>query len=125
MYSRIISESFQGVKGIRWGDVTYKKIREVKENTIEIDQIPFIKRYPYRVEKEFRILWEGRTKQDNFEIDINLNSINKITISQNIPDDVYITIMDLLREKIEDTQRKILRSTLYENKTRIRAFRNK
>jgi len=117
-------KSFHGIKEIRWGDVTYKKIKEVKENTIELDQIPFLKRYPYRVENEFRILWEGLTERDNIEIDIDLNSINKITISQNMPADVYNTIVDLLREKIKDPQKKIYRSTLFENRSWIRAFKD-
>ncbi len=117
-------KSFQGINGIRWGDVTYKKIKEVKENTIELEQIPFVKRHPYRVEREFRVIWEGRTDRDNIEMNIDLNSINRITISQNMPRDVCDTIVELLREHIKDPEKKIIRSTIFENRRWIRAFKN-
>lgn len=115
--------SFQGIKEVRWGDVTYKKINEVKENTIKVNRIPFVKRWPYRCEDEFRILWEGETIQNTIDIDIDLNSINKITISQKMPDDVSTSIKELLREEIRDPSRKINRSTLYENSRWIKAFK--
>jgi hypothetical protein len=115
--------SFQGIKEVRWGDVTYKKINEAKENTIKVNRIPFVKRWPYRCENEFRILWEGETSQNTIDIDIDLNSINKITLSQKMPDDVSTSIKELLREEIRDPSRKINRSTLYENSRWIKAFK--
>jgi len=113
-------KSFNGIEQIRYGDVTYKKIRDV-EGT-KLDQVPFVKRYPYRIEKEFRILWEGPTERNNIEIDIDLNSITKITISQNMPNDVYRTIVELLREEIRNPSQRINRSTVYENKKWIDSF---
>jgi hypothetical protein len=74
--------SFDGIKEVRWGEVNYKKINEVRENTIKLSIIPFVKRWPYRCENEFRILWEGETSQNTIDIDIALTSINKITLSQ-------------------------------------------
>ncbi len=32
-----------------------EKIKEVDKKTIDVNDIPFIKRWPYRCEKEFRI----------------------------------------------------------------------
>jgi hypothetical protein len=52
-----------------------------------------------------------------------LNSINKITLNQKMPNDVSISIKELLRESIGDPSRKITRSTLYENKKWIDAFK--
>jgi hypothetical protein len=116
--------SFIGIKGIRKGNVHYKKVTDVEENSIEVDDIPFIKRYPYRIETEFRILWEGRTDEEKIEFDISLNSINKITISQNMPKDVYNTIVSLLREDFKDPEKRINRSTLFENQRWIKAFKS-
>ena len=105
-------------------DVKYRRIKSIEENPIKIDQMPFRKRYPYRIEKEFRVIWEGTTNKKYIEIDIDLNSIIKITISQNMPNDIYHTIVDLLRSEINDPERKINRSTVFESKRWIRALNN-
>ncbi len=116
-------ESFKNKNGIRYGNVIYRKINDLNENTVDIDRIPFIKRWPYRCENEFRILWEGRTNQKTMEFEINLHSINKITLSQRIPVDVSDSVKDLLRSEIGDPSRKINRSTLYENNRWIKIFK--
>ena len=117
--------SFQGIKEVRWGDVSYKKIEEVRGNTIDLNCIPFIKRWPYRYENEFRILWEGETNQNTIDIDIGLNSINKITLSQEMTDDVMTSIKDLLRKEMGGPPIKINMSTVYKNNRWIKLFKNK
>ena len=114
--------SFRRMKEVRWDDVTYKKIHEIEKMKVKIDRIPFIKRWPYRYENEFRIIWEGKTSRTTIDIDIDLHSINKITISQGMPSDVSASIKELLREEIKDPSKKINRSTLYENRGWIKAF---
>ena len=95
---------FRGIHEVRCDDVVYKTIEEVIEeienNTIELNDYPFIKRYPYQFEKEFRILWEGKTVGKTIDLDIDLNSINKITLSQRMPKDLYTSIERLLRDNI-------------------------
>ena len=123
--------SLQGIKEIRYGDVIYRKLKEVRNSPIDVDRIPFTKRYPYRVENEFRILWEQTTEQEQYEperkhieIDIDLSSINRITISQNMPMDIFNTIIDLLREGNETSKSIINRSTLFENQVWIDTFKD-
>jgi len=115
--------SLAGISEVRWGEVEYKKLREVQDGPIAIDRIPFTKRWPYRCESEFRVLWEGQTYQESMDLGINLSSINKITISQNMPQDIFNTIAELLRDVTTNPNKKINRSTLYENKKWIRAFK--
>jgi len=112
---------FQGINEVRYNKVSYKKINAIEE--VEVDLIPFFKRWPYRCESEFRVIWEGKTTQKKIEIEINLHSINKITISQQMPSDVSDSIKELLREKFKNPDKKIIRSTLYENKKWIDAFK--
>jgi hypothetical protein len=113
---------FRGMTEIRWGDVEYKKLTEVEDNPVPIDQRPFVKRWPYRCENEFRILWEGDTDLPTIDVDIDFGSINKITISQGMPADVYGSIKELLHEEIGDPSSKVNKSTLYENKRWIKAL---
>jgi len=116
-------KSFQGLKGFRWRRVKYKRIAQVENVGPELDDMPFLKRWPYRCEEEFRILWEGATDRESIEVDIDLRSIDKITLSQKMPAAVTDSIKELLRREIHDPLRRINVSTLYQNKRWIRAFR--
>ncbi len=119
--------SFRGKKGFRWDKVIYKKINKVKEElkngVISLNRYPFIKRWPYRFENEFRILWEGETTKKIIDADIDLNSINKITLSQGLPADLSPWIRELLRDEIRDSSKEINRSTLYRNSEWINTFK--
>ncbi len=118
---------FRGVPGVRCGDVVYRTIeeviKEIKNNTIEPNDYPFIKRYPYQFEKEFRILWEGKTVGKTIDLDIDLKSIKKITLSQRMSEDLYTSMEKLLHVEINDSSIQINRSTLYENSRWIKAFK--
>ncbi len=115
--------SFKRKRNFRWGDVEYMKVKKAENTKIPIDRIPFTKRWPYRCENEFRILWEGKTDRSTIDVPIDFNSINKITISQGIPAEVYKSIKELLRDEIGNPEHKINRSTLFENKRWIKAFK--
>ncbi|MEK7297596.1 MAG: hypothetical protein AAB069_06805, partial [Planctomycetota bacterium] len=115
---------FKDIDEVQYGKVTYKKTTDLEKMDLKIDHIPFLKRWPYRCENEYRVIWEGKTQQEKIEIDIDLHSINKITISQQMPSDVSDSIKELLHEKFKNPDQKIIRSTLYENKKWINAFKN-
>ena len=68
-------------------------------------------------------MWEGKTRGKTVDLDIDLKSINKITLSQRIPEDLYTSMEKLLRAEINDSSIEINRSTLYENSRWIKAFK--
>jgi hypothetical protein len=108
---------------IRFDAVEYKKIKDLGDGTIDINRIPFTKRWPYRCEEEFRIIWEGQTETPYYEIDFDLQMINKITISQHMPDQVYSTIREYLKSAFKNPDQRINRSTIYHNRIWIGKFR--
>ena len=110
-------------RGIRYGKVEYKKLKDLKDEAIDIEEIPFTKRWPYRCEEEFRIIWAGRTDQTSYEIPFDLRMIMKVTISQRMPKQVYETIRDYLREVFRRPEQRINRSTLYQNRIWINKFK--
>jgi len=116
-------ELLKTVKGVRFDSVEYRKLKDVREGTIAIDRIPFTKRWPYRCEEEFRIIWEGTTDEQCFEIEFDLAMISRITISQHMPEPVYVTIRDYLQNACGDPEQRINRSTLYQNDIWIGKFR--
>ena len=122
--SEQLTTLLKNTPNIRYGAVSYKKLKDLKEATVDVDQIPFIKRWPYRCEEEFRIIWSGRTAQNSYEIIFDLRMITKVTISQRMPEQVYETIKDSLREAFRQPEQKINRSTLYQNEVWIKKFKN-
>jgi hypothetical protein len=111
------------VGGVKYGPVVYKRIRDLSTGAIAVDGIPFTKRWPYRCEEEFRIIWAGSTKEDCFEIEFDLAMINRITVSQRMPEPVYATIRNYLRDAFSDPEKRINRSTLYQNDIWIGKFK--
>ena len=107
------------------GKVIYKKLADVegKHRPIPVDKMPFTKRWPYRVEEEYRIIVTPKTNESFFDIDIPLNIINRIVISQQMPEKIYESIKDYLKELRGNPDSRINRSTLYENKRWINRFR--
>lgn len=114
-------KTLQGIKGIRFGDVKYKKVYEAEGETIPPQEIPFTKRFAFRCEQEFRVLWEGRTDNDCFEIALDLGVIRKITLSQKMPHAVADVVKDLCR-KVAGRDIKINHSTLYLSNRWVRAL---
>ena len=113
------------IPNLKHKKVVYKKLSEIedKKTTIDIDQIPFTKRWPYRCEEEYRIIVESNTKETFFEIDIPLEIIKRITISQQMPEPIYATIKSYLKDLKGSPDSRINRSTLYENKRWINRFK--
>lgn len=112
------------IPGLKHGKVQYRKLSEVekKGTIIDVDQLPFTKRWPYRCEEEYRIIVENNTDDTFFEIDIPLDIIRKITISQQMPAPIYNTIKNHLKGLRGDPASRVSRSTLYENKRWISRF---
>jgi hypothetical protein len=109
------------VKGVRHGPVQYKAIedaqREIKTGGINLDDIPFLKRIPYRFEKEYRLIWEGKATKNPpkvKEIPISLDIIKSITISQKLAAPLYQTIRELI-EKAGIPYKCIHQTTLHRN----------
>jgi len=109
--------------GVRYDDVTYKEIEDIDPNRIETRCIPFTKRWPYKCEKEFRIIWEGNTNQACHEIPIDYDMIRKITISQKVQGSVFATIRDYLRDVLCRPSITINHSTIYRNRKWIDKFK--
>jgi len=114
---------FKNINGLHHGKVEYKKIKELDSPTFDLMKMPFTKRQPYECEKEYRIIWEGKSDDKFFEIDIPLNTIQKITLSQQLPEQVFETIKKMLKSTFKDPEKRISRSTIYQNKKWINYFK--
>ncbi|MFD2602802.1 DUF2971 domain-containing protein [Flavobacterium suzhouense] len=112
------------IPGLKHGKIIYKKIDDVSsKKKIELDDVPFTKRWPYRCEEEYRIIYETNEKMDFYEIEFPLSVIRKVTISQQMPEQIYNTIKKHLKGTAKDPDKRISRSTLYENQRWISGFK--
>lgn len=71
---------------LRTGTVTYLTSRQIrgklKTNSLNVRKLPFLKRSPYKDEKEFRIIYEEKaSRRNSIDIEIPLSCIAKIKLS--------------------------------------------
>ena len=77
-----LRECVERVEGIQLNDVAYVKIDEHRTAPPHLEQLPFMKRYPYHPEREVRLLWQSaREQRDALNLDIDLAAITKVTLS--------------------------------------------
>jgi hypothetical protein len=65
----------------------------------------------------------GETTEPAIEIEIDLSSINKITLTQRMPKPIHNSIKELPKSEIKDPASRINSSTLYENADWIKKFK--
>jgi hypothetical protein len=102
--------------GIRSGEVKYLTLRKLKRNRLRTNDLPFLKRYAFQHEKEFRVIYESATdKVERLDIDIPLSCIESISLNPWIHPDLYIQIKKALCAIDGCDSVKISRSTLIGN----------
>jgi hypothetical protein len=77
------SELLKAVRqpGVRMKTVTYLTL-EIRDRTLAVSELPFLKRYPFENENEFRMIYESpTTKLTKLDIPVPLSSISRVTLS--------------------------------------------
>jgi hypothetical protein len=97
-------------------EVIYKVINDVCSAPIASDDLPFLKRYPYGDEREFRLLYVSRDEATEFhKIPLSLAIISRITLSPWMPAPLAEAVKDTLKQLDGCKTIKIYQSTLVEN----------
>lgn len=96
--------------------VTYREIREVSPGPLADDDLPFLKRFPYRDEQEFRLLYVSPDKETEFhQVPIPIGAISRVTLSPWMAAPLADAVKQSLKEVKGCAAVKIYRSTLIEN----------
>ena len=79
------------------GSIEYVRMSDIKKVIQKPEQIPFVKRYPYRNEEEYRVICESKRKVARPSLNLPRTAIRKVTINQFLPREIF----ELIKQKIE------------------------
>lgn len=98
------------------GQVSYRLMKNLKNEPPVLSDLPFIKRKQYEDESEFRIIYEDRNKV-NFSksFSIDLNCIERITLSPWLPKALSVTIKKIIKQLPNCTNIEIIRTGVVDN----------
>jgi hypothetical protein len=97
--------------------VQYRKIRELNDDVaLNLDDLPFLKRDPFRHENEFRIIYaDRRVTSASRDVAIDIGCIRRITLSPWMARPLATSVIASLKEIDGCESLKIYRSTLIDN----------
>lgn len=102
--------------GLRAGTVTYLTLDEIRNKTLAIGHLPFLKRSAFAHEKEFRMIYESKKeKMSKLDIAVPLSCIHRITLSPWVHPALSPHIKRILRSIKGCGALEIVRSTLIGN----------
>jgi hypothetical protein len=85
-------------KNLRCDDVQYVTLGRIRKLPPKIDRWPFVKRYPFRDEKEFRVIYDSDDPIEFKGFAINLDCISRIILSPWSNTSLLRAIKDLSHE---------------------------
>jgi hypothetical protein len=101
--------------GVRTGRVTYLTLTKIRTKAA-VRELPFLKRYAFEHENEFRVIYESKTdKFATLDIALPLSSIHRITLSPWLHPSLSPHIKRMLRSIRGCSGLEIVRSTLIGN----------
>ncbi len=115
-------KEFDRDKRLLHGSVDYVKIENADGYRGKIDRWPFVKRLPFKDEKEYRVIYNDADGIKIFELGFDLNHINRIHLSPWILRNVYESVEALIRGIPGCSGLRISRTTLLENQRWINSF---
>ena len=106
---------------IRHGPVEYKRIEEMekslKELPLNVSRLPFLKRYPYGGEEEYRVIYVDTEKRLRFKnYDIDLSWIKLIRLSPWMPKPLVKSVTETLKSISGCSGLKIVQSTVTDSR---------
>ena len=96
-------------------EVTYVELNKFNEHQITPNKLPFIKRYPYRGEEEFRIVLGSKTsvRQSYVDIPIDHKCIKKVCLSPSLPPNIFKEIKKIIEGYCSEIN--VKKTTIYDN----------
>jgi hypothetical protein len=97
------------------GEVQYLKLNEIRNKKLKTNELPFLKRYAYQDEREFRIIYESKAQIKAKDIPIHLDCIDRITLSPQLPNRLKVHVQKTIKSIHGCSKLDVFRSTLISN----------
>jgi hypothetical protein len=82
--------------GVRIGSVRYSMLKEIRSKRPSLQELPFLKRYPFEDEREFRIIYQSSAKESHLDIPISLSCIDKVTLNPWLNKTLFDRVKEML-----------------------------
>src|SRR4029077_2011723 len=90
--------SFAGLEGFRHQPVTYSYVQDVEQYKHDPSSWPFLKRYAFKDENEYRIIFESSAEELHEKpVPIDLTSIKSVTFSPWLPSSIAPSVWQGIR----------------------------
>jgi Protein of unknown function (DUF2971) len=108
-------------KGLVCRSVAYYKQRELEDriarDTLDVDDLPFVKGSRFSNEKEFRVIFGDKSKElETKSIEVELGCINRVTLGPWLPQPLRETVKATIRDIYDSGGLKVVSSTLTDSK---------
>ncbi|HEY4930871.1 MAG TPA: hypothetical protein VII23_04800 [Terriglobales bacterium] len=101
---------------LRTGDVSYLTLAGIRNRQLSIEELPFLKRYAFEHESEFRVIYESNARRESqLDIPVPLSCIDKVTLSPWVHPNLSSHLKRVLRDIDGCKALQIVRSTLIGN----------
>lgn len=114
---RELFKAFKALEAdLRMGPVEYLSLTKIRDRDLTTEDLPFLKRYPFQDEQEFRVVYESTKKKiPKLDIPIPLSCIYKVNLSPWLPKVLSEHMKSTLWSIPGCSELKIRRSTLISN----------
>lgn len=109
-------QKFVEENGLLMDNMEYIKISNLSKLNINMEKLPFYKRYPFRPEEEVRILkLDDQEQKAVFEVPCNVNIVESITLSDKIPQEIATFLKEKIKKINPNFKGDVYQSTLNKN----------
>jgi hypothetical protein len=104
------------VAGVSSGTITYLTLKDAKARGLKVSQLPFVKRYGFKPESEFRVVYVSTTKEElSLDIPIEVECIRSVSLSPWMHGSLATSTVAAIRAIDGCAELKVSRSTLISN----------
>lgn len=109
-------EDLQAEPGIQTGHMEYLTLPKAKARSFRTDELPFLKRYGYKPENEFRVIYTSTSKDiPALPVSIRIASIRSVSLSPWMHATLSDSTVKAIREITDCKDLSVSRSTLISN----------
>ncbi|MCD9491388.1 DUF2971 domain-containing protein [Photobacterium phosphoreum] len=110
-----LTECLNNVDGVKFQPVKYKEISTLKDADLSLSDVPFLKRYPYKDEEEYRAIYESDKTEFIKEIPFDISIIDRIVLSPWLPESLLETVRTTIKNIKGCSDVKVYKTTLLSN----------